>query len=397
MCQNSFDYSRTYYKVLNKNLRHHGFSYKIGLNVDIEEFNKEPICDVGGLYFTDADNICGQFHNGVYLAQIHLCPDSKIVRIEDACGDVKYKTNKLMILNIMPIKEHPFVTSGEAFRHGLKYLIYGYPEVHEILKPYYTLDTWLLLAQNTKVSMREVPHEFLTREFYDQVFTSFKRIDFYSDSEDYVLRAIKNMPLAFRNFKYQTQKTADLAVSLVSENIEYVDDQFKTEEMCKSVILDRDDPLLKYIKQTPIVVAFLLEFYGISCFKYLNDEYKTEQICKKAVNCNPAYIQYVPQNLQTEELVDYAVDNLQEKFHEFIPKIFDNTKLNERQLLKLTKHNANLAINSLKHLKFPSVCLQLVNQNGLNLKYIPKEFQTEEICAAAVKQNPHVKKYACII
>ena len=103
---NEFDYSKTYYKVLRKDMTHRGFKYEMGLNIDTNEFNDnlEDECVKGGLYFVDFENIYKYIAFGEYLAEIIIPEDAKVVKIEsDDSFDIKYRTDKFIIENISPL------------------------------------------------------------------------------------------------------------------------------------------------------------------------------------------------------------------------------------------------------------------------------------------------------
>jgi len=98
---NEFDYSKTYYKVLRKDMTHNGFKYEMGLNVDTNEFNDNPkeSCVKGGLYFVDNEHIAQFICWGEYLAEITIPKESKIIKL----GNLKYRTDRFIIEKIIPI------------------------------------------------------------------------------------------------------------------------------------------------------------------------------------------------------------------------------------------------------------------------------------------------------
>jgi hypothetical protein len=87
-------------KFINKEKKHFGFSYKIGLNQDILQFDPSGSCKKGGLYFTSYKNADIWIHCGINLAPVILCKDA-LFYIEP-CG-TKYKTNKFQIEEIIDL------------------------------------------------------------------------------------------------------------------------------------------------------------------------------------------------------------------------------------------------------------------------------------------------------
>ncbi len=134
--------AKKYYKALNKNLTHHGFVYKLGLNVDVLPFNPTGSCLPGGLYYTDLEHIAEYFeHYGDLVAevepvgQIYLDPEIDL----DGGKVVKWKTDKLIIKSIEPI-ERFMAKQSNAFKlaackvYGLniKYIIWPTEEMQRI-------------------------------------------------------------------------------------------------------------------------------------------------------------------------------------------------------------------------------------------------------------------------
>ena len=121
---NEFDYSKTYYKVLRKDMTHRGFKYEMGLNIDTNEFNDniEQNCVKGGLYFVDLENIYKHIAFGDYLAEINIPEDAKVVLLNN-----KYRTNKFIINNISPLntldsisKVISFIKSDWCLKEAIK-------------------------------------------------------------------------------------------------------------------------------------------------------------------------------------------------------------------------------------------------------------------------------------
>jgi hypothetical protein len=90
------NFTGPFYKFLNNNFIHNNFTYKIGLNIDIEEFNPTGVCQKGGLYFCDMNN-CNRYYvsYGNYLAQIDI-PDNAKVYMEE----FKFKADRLIVNTI---------------------------------------------------------------------------------------------------------------------------------------------------------------------------------------------------------------------------------------------------------------------------------------------------------
>jgi len=93
-----FDYTKTYYKVTNENEIHHAYQYKDGLNVLNEKFNDDPkaSCVAGGFYFTDYDHLPEFFEYGVWIREVTIPTDAKVVLDPD--GN-KWRCDKIIFGN----------------------------------------------------------------------------------------------------------------------------------------------------------------------------------------------------------------------------------------------------------------------------------------------------------
>lgn len=92
-----------YCKLLNEKMNHYGFQYKLGLNIDTEEFNPSDSCKKGGLYFTTKEHLHKFFYCGIYVAEIEIPSDARVYA--DPSSD-KWKADKLIITKIIPVEEY---------------------------------------------------------------------------------------------------------------------------------------------------------------------------------------------------------------------------------------------------------------------------------------------------
>lgn len=93
-------YPGPFYKVLSENLIHHNFKYKIGMNKDHNLFNPAGECDIGGLYFTDEQNLVSFLDFGTKLGFVKIPEDANIY-IEQH----KFKTDKLELTQIIQLRD----------------------------------------------------------------------------------------------------------------------------------------------------------------------------------------------------------------------------------------------------------------------------------------------------
>ena len=86
---------KKFFKITNKEEKHHGFQYTNGLNILKEPFAETGSCVPGGLYFADITSILQFLNYGVYLREITLPlndPDFKIVKDNN-----KWRANKIIL------------------------------------------------------------------------------------------------------------------------------------------------------------------------------------------------------------------------------------------------------------------------------------------------------------
>ena len=67
-----------FYKLLNKDLTHYGYTYKDGLNMDVNEFNPKGECSKGGLYFTEKNKISMWMDSYSFITKCVIPNDAKV-------------------------------------------------------------------------------------------------------------------------------------------------------------------------------------------------------------------------------------------------------------------------------------------------------------------------------
>ena len=86
-------------KVLNPTNKHHGYQYKIGLNVLDTKFNDNPkeSCAPGGFYFTTQKHIPDYYSFGTKVHQIFLPFNDPDFRMVKDGNDEKFRANKIIL------------------------------------------------------------------------------------------------------------------------------------------------------------------------------------------------------------------------------------------------------------------------------------------------------------
>jgi hypothetical protein len=117
------------------------------------------------------------------------------------------------------------------------------------------------------------------------------------------------------------------------------------------------------------------------CFQFINMR-KCLSICLEAVNINGFSLQYIPVQLQTENLCLQAITNDYRAFQ----YVYDQTE-------KICIHAIRKNVNAATYLTYQTekICLEIVKKDGIYLEYIDNK--TEAICIEAVKNNYKAFKY----
>jgi hypothetical protein len=248
--------------------------------------------------------------------------------------------------------------------------------------------------------------------------------------DDTCLRVVSRDGL---QLQYVKNKTPEICIMAINHNIkafEFIDNP--SESMCVKVVIE-DGEQLQHIKNQTIDIctaaivntwkaiiftnqddlndddvqfccttACSLNTKALQYCKYQNEDmietavkddgmnlkyalFQTQIICNAAVNNDVRAIQYVEQQFQTVELCMKAV----EKDGMLIEHI-SNTTNGVSVAAVYNKPDA------FKFLKNPceDACIAYVCIKGMNLQYIPEEYQTETICMMAVSETAYAIRYA---
>src|SRR3989339_1343955 len=86
-----------FYKLLNKDLTHFEYTYKDGLNVDVNEFNPTGECLKGGLHFTEKNKIRMWINSYSFITKCIIPNDAKVYVETDEFQINRYKSDKLIV------------------------------------------------------------------------------------------------------------------------------------------------------------------------------------------------------------------------------------------------------------------------------------------------------------
>lgn len=272
-----FDRTKTYYKVLRQDLTHHGFKYQLGLNVDTVPFNPTGSCQLGGLYFTDKENLHEFLQYGNLIADIRIPKDAKVYQDPDK---YKWKADKIEIMSITPRCFHSIFNTYEYWLGVVQKNGNALEFTPEEFKNQYIC---LAAVQQCGYAMDFVPQKFKTKVLYKIA---------VQDSGYYLM----NVPEELKD-----RNLCLIAVQQNGEALQFVPPNLRDYELCSKAVeqigiafLDVPDE----IKDEYICMRAVQQIGRMLC--YVPEQLKTKQICMAAVRQCKKIIKFVPEHLKKE-------------------------------------------------------------------------------------------------
>jgi hypothetical protein len=161
----------------------------------------------------------------------------------------------------------------------------------------------------------------------------------------------------------QTAENVELTVEHWGPSIAYVRDEFITYELCKRAV-ENHDGAISSIK------------------RHLLTEEEYYELCIISLTENGWNLKYVPESVQTQELVDIAIN----ESCWAIEFAVDKFKTYENCLSTVTRNGQTIQHVPM-HLMDRVMCETAVKAPFYCLNCIPKEFVTRELCELAVRAN----------
>jgi Domain of unknown function (DUF4116) len=182
-----------------------------------------------------------------------------------------------------------------------------------------------------------------------------------TQTESLCKKFIEKVPKSFMHIKEQTEKICEYAIQIDGKIIQYVNDEFKTNDLLK-----------KAVRQDGLALEFI--------------ENKTDELCEIAVLQNPLAIQFVKN--QTEELCLKMLKKLP------VYSVKQNAFSDYDMIVNVrygggyeSTENSKKIKNILKYIttQTPLICEAALKFNGLMLDIV--ENKTEYLCIIAIEQN----------
>lgn len=273
-----FDYSKTYYKIINEWSSHRGFQYKDGLNIDTQPFNPKGMCLGGGLYFASRKTICRHIHLGLYVCEVKVPLGIPVYHEEID----KWKASQLIVDLKQKKSLYEFPWTEEDIQEK--------PELIQYISPSrLTMKMCEIAVQHSGYLLQYVLQSFRTPQLIEQ--------------------AIENEPHALRFVKNPSSALCFKAVSRKGNAIQHIKDPIKRGSaiLCKAAVQSSGIALQYVPEQTEDLCLWAVKTNGFAlCF--VNKQ--TEQICYEAVYQNPEALKFVKSPFKTDKLCCMAISLL---------------------------------------------------------------------------------------
>ena len=199
-------------------------------------------------------------------------------------------------------------------------------------------------------------------------------------SEELCLKAIK------QGEDIDYQKSMDARKKGIGWAIKYVPEKFRTMELCIEAI-KRSDYAIGYVPEKVKTDDFWLEALVLnpSILKYIPDIFRTPEVYYEAVKTNGSALRYIPEEFKTPKLCYEAIIRSGYIF-KYVPKEFYSTEYSEKAkkyyLKKILKKSPELIKFIPEEYKTADFYLEALKNDGVIFYYgsIPNECKTTEVC-----------------
>jgi len=367
------------YKFLYNSLKHYDFEYKLGLNIDHNNFNPINKCSKGGLYFCDESNCYKHFGSyGTKIGFVQIPDDAKIY-VEDG----KFKADKLIITKIVEFTD----MSNEfwidiTMKNGLA--------LQYVLNPTYEL-------QKMAVTQNPFAIQFVLNQTEELCTIAIREngrvLRYITNPSDNICKlAVQRDGYAIQDVERSmiTQDILELAIKQNPHVLSYVVDMpdILTEDLIKMAVKKLGISII-YVRNPSEELACLAVGQNGRNLRHISNQ--TEKICEIALQQHGNALRYVNPRIITMDLCKTAVK--QNGYALQYVKLFSNILEKPNELdeiselaIKQKPSALQLVLNQTDRL-----CKLAVELDGTTL-YMVKE-QTLEICRIAVKQNDKAMMY----
>ena len=185
--------------------------------------------------------------------------------------------------------------------------------------------------------------------------------------------------------------------SSVSQNgylIKKVPDDQQEEDLCIVAVL-QNGMALRYIVNQTLDICLAAVAQNGAAFQYVKEEFRTPEIYRIALSSCGRMLRHISPKDQTEELCLLATKenpyNLRYVSKRLLKDVMIKTVTNDGFAIKYIPAPNE---DDEDEFRFYMELVKLsVKQNGMALKFIPKEYQTPSVCKMAIENNPEAFQY----
>lgn len=353
------DLPKDLYRMLNPDMKHYGFQWRVGVNVDPLPWNPKGSCLSGGLYFTTYDQL--QFHASYpvdenWIGRITVDDDEPVWQDGD-----KWKAHKVTLSDVVAVHDlddleyfrfisstfSSFYNKTSRYADGdLKKEWRQLMHYHPVTMQFARHDDWDVCFDLVGLTKRPEEYDLSRKADKDALLRAasknghilkfLPRID-----EDIAMRAVKDCGSALRwvpaelqthkmcmqsmhvstsAFKYIADPTPAICSWAVKQDVSTIQHmKVKTTYLVHQAIL-QDATVLQYLtadEQTDEVVLLAM---GVNKWAFQYVKRKTPAVCELAVEREPRNLQFVPDDMQTEHLCSMAVQTNLDALQHVAPK-----------------------------------------------------------------------------
>ena len=319
------DLKEDLYKILHSNMKHYGYRWRLGVNVDPLPWNPKGSCEPGGLYFTTFRNL-GQYSQSPYdenlIGRITVDDDEPVWQEHQ-----KWKAHRVTLSDVVAVRDLP----DREYYHYISQNFYGVKS-----SCMYNKDThdelWNdLLRRNPSIMHYIRPKDW--RMCFANVGLT-KPQDEYDPSvkedKEELLRAVHQNPWIVKFLKNIDKDIAMRVVQWNGRTLKFIKQQ--TEAMCLEAVNDTYLALDYVHDQTDAVCLAAINRTWLA-LNHIRD--KKPHLIDAALSQSGHALQFVPETMQTQEMCIKAVHQDHEAIKHVAPKfryLFVNDNNNTKEV-----------------------------------------------------------------
>lgn len=349
--------SQKYFKVIHSNFSQRGFQYNIGLNEDHREFNPDPRCGPGGLYFCVEDDVVDWIGMGELVVEVEIPNNATFVSMPN-----KLKADKLILTENVSDRVK-WLLKKYSSSEDIKNIIVKRPKLLTYFLSKIDSDICKHFIENVRSLKLNDDLNGLIRRFH-----IFENVD-----DDYILNVLKKVS---GNCNYYTK--------YLNDHIQNFNQNFAN-EILRIGFNNLHCIPGEYVNEAAIKYAITNNPYN--SISDLPREYFTDEIIFLMLN-STLNLRDIPKHLITEKHVQFCFDNITK--YSYILKYIPEKLLTRDMVLKAITFNESM--ESVYHLygNDKEICLAALKKRGRReLNYMVPELRNDPEIQELLKTFKH--------